>query len=85
MSLKTGGRICIISFHSLEDKAVKKAYKDMAQGCTCPKEFPVCVCNNKPKIKLINKNVYTPKKVETDDNARSRSAKLRVAERIIEK
>ncbi len=80
--LKPEGRICIISFHSLEDKAIKKAYKDMAQGCTCPKEFPVCVCNNKPKIKLINKNVYTPKKKETDDNVRSRSAKLRVAEKL---
>ncbi len=82
MRLKPEGRICVISFHSLEDKAVKKAYKDMAQGCTCPKEFPVCVCNNKPKIKLINKNVYLPKKKETDDNARARSAKLRVAERL---
>jgi 16S rRNA (cytosine1402-N4)-methyltransferase len=84
MRLNVGGRICIISFHSLEDKAIKKAYKDMAQGCTCPKEFPVCVCHNKPKIKLINKNVYTPKKTETSDNVRSRSAKLRVAERLDE-
>ena len=82
--LKPDGIICIISFHSLEDKAIKKAYKDMAQGCTCPKEFPVCVCGNKPKIRLVNKNVYTPKQKETDDNVRARSAKLRVARKLAE-
>ncbi|MBE6038096.1 MAG: 16S rRNA (cytosine(1402)-N(4))-methyltransferase RsmH [Anaerofustis stercorihominis] len=82
--LNPAGRICIISFHSLEDKAVKKAYKKMSTGCICPKDFPVCVCNNKPKIKLINKSVYTPKNKETEENARSRSAKLRVAEKLEE-
>ena len=80
--LNEGGRISIITFHSLEDRAVKTAYNDLASGCTCPKDFPVCVCNNKPKLKLINKKPILPSQRELENNWRSHSAKLRVAEKI---
>jgi len=80
--LNSGGRIAIITFHSLEDRIVKQAFASLATGCTCPKEFPVCVCNNKPKIKLVSKKPITPSKQELEENPRSRSAKLRVAEKI---
>lgn len=80
--LNEGGRISIITFHSLEDRAVKTAYNDLASGCTCPKDFPVCVCNNKPKLKIINKKPILPSDRELENNRRSHSAKLRVAEKI---
>ena len=80
--LNRGGRISIITFHSLEDRAVKSAYAALASGCTCPKDFPVCVCNNKPQIKLVNKKPILPSDAELEYNPRSRSAKLRVAEKI---
>ncbi len=80
--LNSGGRISIITFHSLEDRAVKNAYASLASGCTCPKDFPVCVCNNKPSIRLINKKPILPSDHELEENPRSRSAKLRVAEKI---
>jgi 16S rRNA (cytosine1402-N4)-methyltransferase len=80
--LNEGGRISIITFHSLEDRAVKTAYNDLASGCTCPKDFPVCVCNNKPKLKIINKKPILPSERELENNRRSHSAKLRVAEKI---
>ena len=80
--LNEGGRISIITFHSLEDRAVKTAYNDLASGCTCPKDFPVCVCNNKPKLKIVNKKPILPSDRELENNWRSHSAKLRVAEKI---
>ncbi|MBQ8321042.1 MAG: 16S rRNA (cytosine(1402)-N(4))-methyltransferase RsmH [Clostridia bacterium] len=81
-NMVSGGRIAIISFHSLEDRIVKQAYKALASGCTCPKDFPVCICGNKPKIKEISKKPILPSKEELESNPRSRSAKLRVAEKI---
>ena len=80
--LRSGGRIAIITFHSLEDRIVKQAFASLATGCTCPKDFPICVCNNKPKIKIVNKKPIVPSKTELEENPRSRSAKLRVAEKI---
>lgn len=79
--LNKGGRIAIITFHSLEDRIVKNAYKKLAQGCTCPPEFPVCVCGGKPKVKIITKKPILPSDDEVEGNPRARSAKLRVAEK----
>ena len=80
--LKESGRIAIITFHSLEDRLVKQKYASLATGCTCPREFPVCVCNNKPKVKNVNKKPITACEEELNVNPRSRSAKLRVAEKV---
>ena len=80
--LRKGGRIAIITFHSLEDRIVKQAFASLAQGCTCPKNFPVCVCGNKPKVKIITKKPILPSARELEENPRSRSAKLRVAEKL---
>jgi 16S rRNA (cytosine1402-N4)-methyltransferase len=80
--LRTGGRLAIITFHSLEDRAVKEAYASLANGCTCPRNFPVCVCGNKPKIKFIGKKPILPSEDELSKNSRSHSAKLRVCEKI---
>ena len=77
-----GGRIAIISFHSLEDRIVKQGYNAHATGCTCPRDFPVCVCNNKPKFTIVTKKPILPSNEELEVNPRSRSAKLRVAEKI---
>lgn len=79
--LNKGGRIAIITFHSLEDRIVKNAYKKLAQGCTCPPEFPVCICGGKAKIKIITKKPILPSDDEVENNPRARSAKLRVAEK----
>ncbi len=81
-ALVTTGRIAIISFHSLEDRIVKQTYRSLAQGCTCPRDFPVCVCGNKPKLKDITKKPILPSQQELEMNPRSRSAKLRVAEKL---
>ena len=81
-ALKPGGRICIITFHSLEDRIVKNVYKEKENPCTCPPEFPVCVCGRKPEIKIITKKPVTPLNEELDVNPRSRSAKLRIAQKI---
>ena len=81
-SLVSGGRIAIISFHSLEDRIVKQSYKALASGCTCPRDFPVCVCGKKPLIKEISHKPILPTNEELKENPRSRSAKLRVAEKI---
>ncbi len=79
--LNKGGRIAIITFHSLEDRIVKNAYKKLAQGCTCPPEFPVCICGGKAKIKIITKKPILPSDDEVENNPRARSAKLRIAEK----
>lgn len=80
--LKKGGRGCILTFHSLEDRIVKQTFKDMATGCVCPKEFPVCVCGRKAKIDLVGR--YVAGEREVKENSRSKSAKLRVVEKIFE-
>ena len=80
--LTPGGRIAIISFHSLEDRLVKQRYRTLATGCTCPKDFPVCICGKKPILKEINKKPILPSTSELANNPRSRSAKLRIAEKI---
>ena len=80
--LAPGGRIAVIYFHSLEDRIGPRAFAELAQGCTCPKSFPVCVCGNKPKIRLISHGVITASPEELENNPRSRSAKLRVAEKL---
>ncbi|MBQ8254925.1 MAG: 16S rRNA (cytosine(1402)-N(4))-methyltransferase, partial [Clostridia bacterium] len=79
--LNGGGRIAIITFHSLEDRIVKQTYADLASGCTCPKNFPVCVCGKKPEVKVISRKPILPSAEELRVNPRSRSAKLRVAEK----
>ena len=80
--MRVGGRIAVITFHSLEDRIVKQTFADLASGCTCPRSFPVCVCGKKPSVRLVNKKPILPSKAELDENPRSRSAKLRVAEKI---
>ncbi len=80
--LNKGGRMVIITFHSLEDRIVKNAYKEYCTGCTCPPEFPVCVCGRKPKAKLVNKKPIIPCEEELRENKRSRSAKLRILEKL---
>lgn len=76
------GRIAIISFHSLEDRIVKQTYRSLAQGCTCPRDFPVCICGKKPILSEVNKKVTLPSDEELNNNPRSRSAKLRIAEKL---
>ncbi len=80
--LKPGGVLAVITFHSLEDRIVKNAFAELKRGCTCPKEFPVCVCGNKPKIKLKNRKPITAGEKELNENNRSHSAKLRAAEKL---
>ncbi len=80
--LKPGGRIAIITFHSLEDRIVKQTFASLATGCTCPKSFPVCVCGNKPSVRVITRKPILPSSAELEENPRSRSAKLRIAEKI---
>lgn len=80
--LNKNGRIAIITFHSLEDRLVKHAFKDLAQGCICPPEIPMCMCNNKPKLKIVTRKPILPSETELDENPRSKSAKLRVAKKI---
>lgn len=80
--LNEGGRMAIITFHSLEDRIVKLKFRELANPCTCPKEFPICVCGKKPLVKLVSRKAIEPSKEEVDENPRSRSAKLRVIERI---
>ena len=80
--LHTGGRLAVISFHSLEDRIIKKTMQDMATGCTCPPNFPVCVCGKKPRIRLVSRKPIVAGEAELERNPRSRSAKLRVAEKV---
>jgi len=80
--LAPGGRICIISFHSLEDRIVKEVFNDFAKGCKCPPDFPKCVCNNKKVVNILSKKPIISTEDELDENKRAHSAKLRVAEKI---
>ncbi len=80
--LNTGGRICIITFHSLEDRIVKNTFKKLKNPCTCPPEFPICKCGKKPMVEIITRKPILPTDEEIDVNPRSRSAKLRVIEKI---
>lgn len=80
--LAPGGRMCIITFHSLEDRLVKQKFKRWAQKCTCPPEYPVCVCGGKPKAILITRKPIEPSAQELEENRRSRSAKLRILEKL---
>ena len=80
--LRPGGRLAVITFHSLEDRIVKNAMAEAAKGCTCPPNFPVCVCGNKPKIEILTKKPIIATREEVEENPRARSAKLRVAEKL---
>ena len=80
--LGKGGRLAVITFHSLEDRIVKQKMAGWCQGCTCPKDFPVCVCGNKPKARLVNKKPVCANETELTKNLRARSAKLRICEKI---
>ena len=81
-ALSVGGRIGVISFHSLEDRIVKNTFRDMASTCVCPKDIPYCVCHKKAVLKVLTRKAVVPSIGETEQNPRARSAKLRVAERI---
>ena len=80
--LNRGGRLAVITFHSLEDRIVKVGMADFAKGCTCPPDFPVCVCGKTPDIKLVSRKPILPTDQEVEENPRARSAKLRVAEKL---
>ena len=80
--LNIGGRLCIISFHSLEDRLVKQRFKTFCTGCTCPPDFPVCVCGKTPRGKLITRKPIEADSIELEENNRSHSAKLRIIEKI---
>jgi 16S rRNA (cytosine1402-N4)-methyltransferase len=81
-STKVGGRVAIISFHSLEDRIVKQFFEKQSKTCVCPPEYPKCVCNASPTLKKVTKKPIMASEEEIKENPRSRSAKLRVAERI---
>lgn len=80
-ALKTGGRLCVISFHSLEDRVVKNEFRSLAGGCNCPKDMPFCVCGRQAKLKLLTTKAQKPSPEEVQENPRARSARLRAAER----
>jgi 16S rRNA (cytosine1402-N4)-methyltransferase len=80
--LKPGGKLAIITFHSLEDGMVKRKYKEWCKGCTCPKDFPICVCGNTPKAKMTPSKAIEPSALEQQENPRSKSARLRVLEKL---
>ena len=80
--LNPGGRLCVITFHSLEDRIVKNTFRNLADPCTCPKSFPVCVCGRKPVVRLVTRKPVTASAEELEQNPRSRSASLRTAEKL---
>ncbi len=80
--LKKGGRLGIITFHSLEDRIVKQRFKELEKGCICPHDIPMCICGKKPLLKIITKKPLTAEKAELEDNNRAHSAKLRIVERV---
>lgn len=80
--LNTGGRLAVITFHSLEDRMVKQRFLSWAQGCICPPDFPVCVCGHKPEVRILYKKGIPPSDREIEENPRSRSARLRAAEKL---
>ena len=80
--LHPGGRLVVLTFHSLEDRMVKQRFAGWCQGCTCPPDFPVCICGNKPKARLVNRKPITAGEQEQEVNRRSRSAKLRILEKL---
>ncbi len=80
--LKPGGRLAIITFHSIEDRIVKTNFLELARGCTCPPEFPICVCNNKPEIKIITRKPIIASEKELDTNRRAKPAKLRICKKL---
>jgi len=82
--LNPGGRLAVITFHSLEDRIVKSAMQSLAKGCTCPPSFPVCVCGKKPQIRIVTRKPIVSQPQELEENPRARSAKLRVAEKLTE-
>lgn len=80
--MRSGGRIAIITFHSLEDRIVKQTFARLSSGCTCPRDLPICVCGKKPIVRVVSKKPILPSEEELSENPRSRSAKLRVAEKL---
>jgi 16S rRNA (cytosine1402-N4)-methyltransferase len=80
--LNKGGRLAVITFHSLEDRIVKNAMANAAKGCTCPPNFPVCVCGKKPQVKIITRKPIVSGEEELERNPRARSAKLRICEKL---
>lgn len=80
--LKPGGRFCVITFHSLEDRIVKQYFVSLQQGCTCPPDFPVCVCGNRPRAVAVTKKPITASQAEDENNRRARSAKLRIIQKL---
>jgi 16S rRNA (cytosine1402-N4)-methyltransferase len=81
-ALAPGGRVCVISYHSVEDRIVKSRFSELAKGCTCPPDFPVCTCGEKKVLKILTRKPVIPDEKEIEKNPRARSAKLRVAEKI---
>ena len=81
-ALAIGGRLCVITFHSLEDRIVKHQMAEWCQGCTCPPDFPVCVCGKKPRAELLYRKGLSPSEEELEKNPRSRSARLRVCTKL---
>ena len=80
--LNVNGRLAVITFHSLEDGIVKQTMKKWCEGCTCPPEFPVCVCGKKPKAELVNRRPIEPSQTELEQNNRARSARLRICKKL---
>jgi len=81
-SLNIGGRICVITFHSLEDRIIKSTFMELNKDCICPPEFPQCVCDHRRKLKLVTRKPIIPSDEELNENRRAHSAKLRIGERM---